>query len=122
MGLFRRRYTLRRHSASKTVDGYSASGYSDVTVSLNVQPLSSDELLALPEGERTVERVKTFGADKLLTADEHSGTPGDWLLYDGKWYECKSCVHWLHTPLAHYEAEWVISAEQRIESPEEDDK
>jgi hypothetical protein len=71
----------------------------------------------LPEGERTVARVKTFGADSLISADEHSKTPGDLLYYDGKWYECKSCVHWLHTPLAHYEAAFVILADQKKQKP-----
>jgi hypothetical protein len=81
-----------------------------LTVRLNVQPLGSDELSALPEGERTIARVKTFGDTEMISADEHSGITGDLLLYSGKWYECKSCVHWLHTPLTHYEAEWVIRA------------
>jgi hypothetical protein len=43
---------------------------------------------------------------------EHGGRPGDLLYYGGQWYECKTCVHWLHTPLAHYESEFVILADQ----------
>jgi hypothetical protein len=117
IGIFRRPYTIRRHGEQKVVSGYAVSGDSDFTAKLNVQPLSAKELLALPEGERTVARVKTFGSDALISADEHSQTPGDLLYYDGRWYECKSCVHWLHTPLAHYEAVFVILADQKKQKP-----
>jgi hypothetical protein len=117
IGIFRRPYTIRRHGEQKVVNGYAVSGSSDFTALLNIQPLSAKELLALPEGERTIARVKTFGADALISADEHSETPGDLLCYDGSWYECKSCVHWLHTLLTHYEAEFVILADQTAQDP-----
>ncbi len=117
IGIFRRPYTVRRHGKQTMVNGYAVSGNTDLTFKLNVQPLSPDELLALPEGERSVARVKTFGADELIPADEHSGTPGDLLFFSRKWYECKSCVSWLHTPLKHYEAEFVILADQSGQSP-----
>jgi hypothetical protein len=117
IGIFRRPYTIRRRGEQKLVKGYAVSGDSEFTAMLNIQPLSAKELLALPEGERTVGRVKSFGADALLSADEHSRTPGDLLYYSGKWYECKSCVHWTHTPLAHYESEFVILADQKKQKP-----
>jgi hypothetical protein len=117
IGIFRQPYTIRRHGAQTITNGYAVSGDADITVKLNVQPLSADELLALPEGERSVARVKTFGADALISADEHSGTPGDLLYFSDRWYECKSCVHWLHTPLKHYEAEFVILADQSAAEP-----
>ncbi len=117
IGIFRRPYTVRRHDKQKFVNGYAVNGSADLTFMLNVQPLSSDELLALPEGERSVARVKTFGADRLIPADEHSGTPGDLLFVSGKWYECKSCIHWQHTPLKHYEGEFVVLADQSGQKP-----
>jgi hypothetical protein len=91
--------------------------YTDLSVNLNVQPLSKNELQALPEGERTIKRVKTFGMDALVSADEHMQTAADLLFYDGLWYECKTCVHWLHTPLTHYEAEFVVLSDQSSEPP-----
>ena len=117
IGIFRRPYTVRRRSEQRIINGYAVRDSSDFTIMLNVQPLSANELLALPEGERTVKRVKTYGADELISADEHGGRPGDMLYYDGQWYECKTCVHWLHTPLAHYEAEFVIVANQSGHHP-----
>lgn len=116
-GIFRRPYTVRRRGEQRIIDGYAVRDSSDFTAMLNVQPLSADELLALPEGERTVRRVKAFGADGLISADEHGGRPGDLLYYDGRWYECKTCVHWLHTPLAHYESEFVILADWQGQPP-----
>ena len=117
IGIFRRPYTIRRHGKQEIINGYPVSTDIEFTAKLNVQPLSADELLALPEGERTVARVKTFGADELRPADEHDGTPGDLLFFFGKWYECKSCVNWQHTPLKHYEAEFVILADQTGQKP-----
>ena len=54
IGIFRRPYTVRRHGKQAIVNGYAVSDSTDFTFKLNVQPLSSDELLALPEGERHV--------------------------------------------------------------------
>lgn len=116
ISIFRRPYTVRRRGEQRIIDGYAVRDSSDFTAMLNVQPMSANELLALPEGERTVKRVKTFGADELISSDEHGGRPGDLLFLDGQWYECKSCVHWLHTPLAHYEAAFVILADQSVQS------
>jgi hypothetical protein len=117
IGIFHRPYTIRRRGEQKVVNGYAVSGNSEFTARLNIQPLSADELLALPEGERSIARVKSFGTAALISADEYSQTLGDLLYYDGRWYECKSCVHWLHTPLTHYEAEFVILADQSKQKP-----
>jgi hypothetical protein len=84
---------------------------------LDVQPLSSNELLVLPEGDRTVKRIKSYGADRLTSADENAGTRGDRLYYKEQWYECKSSVGWDHTILAHYRSEFVLLANQSNEPP-----
>lgn len=117
--LFRRPYTIRRRGEQKIVNGYTISDNSEFTVRLNIQPLSKNDLLALPEGKKTIARIKSFGADALISSDEQNGTPGDLLYYGGKWYECCSCVGWLHTPLNHYEAEFVILSDQSKEKPPE---
>jgi len=108
IGLFKKSYTIRQHKAQTVVKGYASAPYSDTLIRLNVQPLSSNELLALPEGERTVKRVKSFGPDKLTSADDFEGVPGDRLFYNGRWYECTSSVMWDHTILAHYRSDFVI--------------
>ena len=108
IGLFKKPYTVRQHKAQTVVNGYASAPYADTVMRLNVQPLSSDELLALPDGERTVKRVKSFGPDRLTAADEFDGIPGDRLFYNGRWWECTSSVMWDHTILAHYRSDFVI--------------
>lgn len=107
-GFFKHQYVIRRFGEETIERGYSApGGYEDTVVSLNVQPLSSDDLQALPEGLRTVKHVKTVGGDEFTPADEEHGVQGDRLFYEGKWYECTSCQKWDHTLLSHYEAEFA---------------
>ena len=107
-GFFKHQYVARRLKPDTNHGGYSApGGHEDFLVTLNVQPLSSDELQALPEGQRTVKRIKAIGETKFQPADEETGTEGDRLYYGGKWYECKSCHTWDHTILAHTEAEFA---------------
>jgi hypothetical protein len=93
-------------------DGYAAAAFTDTLTRLNVQPLTPNDLKALPEGDRTVKRIKSFGPDRLTSADEWGGVPGDRLFYHGHWYECVSCVQWHHTILAHFRSNFVICKEQ----------
>lgn len=107
IGIFRRAFVLRRFGEEQTVDGYGRAPYTDQVVSLNVQPLSSDELQALPEGESRNKRMRAFGDTVLTPADRSAGTRGDWLFYQGNmdpvghWYECVSSQGWDHTMLSH---------------------
>ena len=84
IGLFKKPYTVRQHGKQAVVNGYAAATYTDTVMRLDVQPLTPDELMALPEGERTVKRVKTFGGKKLTSADGFEGIPGDCLFYNGR--------------------------------------
>jgi hypothetical protein len=109
LGLFKKPYTVRVYTAPQTITrGYASAPYSDKTMRLDVQPLTPDELLALPDGDRTEKRVKSFGPDKLTSADEFEGIPGVRLFYNGQWYECKSSVMRDHTILSHYRSDFVI--------------
>ena len=108
IGLFKRLYNLRSYAAQTIVNGYASATYSDSVKRFDVQPLTPDELMALPEGERTVKRIKTFGPDRLTSADEFEGIPGDRLFYNGNWFECTSSVMWDHTILSHYRSDFVL--------------
>ena len=98
LGIFRRAFVVRRFGEENIVDGYGVSEYKDFIASLNVQPLSKDELQALPEGENTVKRMKAFGDLVFHTADRSAGRRADWLFYQGRmdpeghWYECVSSL------------------------------
>jgi len=111
LGLFKKPYPVRVYEAQVIVNGYASSPYHDVTMSLDVQPFTPDELMALPEGERTIKRVKSFGSAKLASANEYEGIPGVRLFYSGQWYECVSSVKWDHTILSHYRSDFTILPE-----------
>ena len=110
INIFRKPYIVRRFGEQQIVDGYPAANYSDFKTFLNVQPLSNNDLQSLPEGERTVKRIKSYGAEKLQSSDENTGVSGDRLYYHGFWYECKSSVAWDYSlfSLAHFESMFVI--------------
>ena len=117
IGLFKKKYTVRQYGQQQNVDGYYSAPYSDTVMLLNVQPLTPDELKALPEGEKTVKRLKSYGKAKMQSADEFVGIPGDRLFYQGLWYECVSSNMWDHTPLAHYESKYVLLPPTEQEEP-----
>ena len=81
--IFRRSFTIRHFGDEEIVDGYGYATYEDREVLLNVQPLSADELQALPEGERRTKRLKAYGNYTFTTADQSTGKRGDWLFYCG---------------------------------------
>lgn len=111
--MFKRKYVLRRYG-SETAEGVP---YTDMTIPLNVQPVSAADLQVLPEGERSTKRLKAFGPDAVRTADHNADTPGDRLWYRGRWYECESADVWDHTPLAHCESQWVAVPENAPPEP-----
>ena len=119
LGLFKKPYTVRVYTAQTIVKGYASAPYADAVMRLNVQPLTPDEIMALPEGERTVKRVKSYGPDKLTSADEFKGVPGARLFYNGQWYSCLSSVMWDHTMLSHYRSDFVILPEREQMPPPE---
>lgn len=116
MDIWRKNYILRRHEKQEFYRGYAASsGYADYVVLLNVQT-ESNSATPTEQGIRRTQRIKTYGAFPVTTADQTEGVKGDMLYFNGKWYECVASVHYEHTPLAHYESEFV-SVSEAIEPP-----
>lgn len=117
LGIFRRKFVIRRFGEESMVMGCGVAPFSDVVASLNVQPLSKDELKALPEGEHRVKRMKAYGDMVLNPADQSAGKRGDWLFYqgnmdpEGHWYECVSSIGWDHTMLHHCKSEFIRVSE-----------
>lgn len=101
---------MRRFEEQKIVNGYPVAEYYDFKTILNVQQLTPHELQALPEGQRTIKNIKSYGADKFSSADENTSRNGDRLYYRGYWYECKSSNQWEYNlfSLAHFESIFVI--------------
>ena len=117
--IFRRPYTIRKHGPQTVIDGYASANYADSVIRLNVQPQAPDDMDATPSGDKTVKQLKSWGSDKLTSANEYDGIPGDLLFYGGIWYECTSSVMWDHTMLAHYQSDFVAwPAEKQPPPPE----
>lgn len=116
---FKSSYTIRRFSSKGTeiIDGYSHTFYKDIDgIILDVQPDGQDNVQANEEGERRSRKLKTYGDFHLTSANQATGQRGDWLLYEGSWYECVSAVIWEHTRLAHCRGEFVEVPASEINS------
>lgn len=105
--LFNKDYWLRRFGEQREVKGYLTAGYQDYVVSLNVHPMGSDALQALPEGERSVKHLEAHGDYDLVVANKGANQKGDLLYYHGNWYECTASQLFDHTVLSHYNYQFV---------------
>lgn len=103
LDIFKKPYTLRRFERMELIRGRSHAKYIDSTVMLDVQPLSSTELMALPEGIRRSKNIKAIGRVTIRTADEKAGTLADRICYRGEWYECIGSDVWGNTPVGQTE-------------------
>jgi len=108
IGLFKKPRIVRKYGEQSIVNGYASAPYEDVSVNLDIQQMSNDELRALPEGERTVKRIKSYGSGKLTAADDTRGIRGDMVFYRDQWYECISSFLRENTFLKHYRSEFVL--------------
>ena len=106
--LFNKNYWIRRFGEPRIIKGYVTSGHEDFVASLNIHPLGTDAMQALPEGQRKVKRLEGHGEIDLRVADEETGRKADMLYYHSDWYECVSCQLWDHTILSHYNYQFVL--------------
>lgn len=104
LDIFKKPYTLRRFEKTQIIRGRSRAAYTDSTVSLNVQPMTSDDVMTLPEGMRRKKNVKAIGRVAIRTADEKAGILADRIYYHGEWYECTGADIWGNTPVGQTEA------------------
>lgn len=116
--IFNKKYIVRRFDEQEIYEGYVTAGHKDIQVSLNVHPLSSDQMLALPEGERRVKRLEGHGTDVLVVADQSKNQKGDLLYYHGEWYECVSAQEFDHTLLSHWNYQFVLVPTDAAGSPD----
>lgn len=115
LDIFKKPYTLRSFGKTEYIGGYPRAEYSDRIVKLNVQPLTSTELVALPEGIRREKNIKAIGKVDIRTADDAAGTLADRLLYRGQWYECTGADVWGNTPVGQTEAVFGLVPATEIE-------
>lgn len=101
MPFFGENYTLRRYGEDKVVNGYPTAGYEDVTVFLDVQIMSDDEVIEAG-GSRDKEMLKVFGDFPIRTSKQEKGVRSDQLLYEGRWFECISSRLSKNTIIRHW--------------------
>lgn len=75
----------------------------DITIQANVQPLRFQEILQLPESDRTKEWLKIYTADTLITAEESDidGHEADRIEWEGNIYKVMSQRHFRMGVLDH---------------------
>jgi hypothetical protein len=107
IGLFNKDYIVRRFGKVNVVNGYVVADYTDIKVSMHVHPLDYNSVMMTPAGERKTKRLEAESNDKLYTSDHDKGIQGDWLYYDGWWYECIKDADYNATILSHHNYQFV---------------
>lgn len=80
--------TIIRKSEGAWVDGYWEDGLdTELIVEANVQPLKGQELLSLPESDRTKDSIKVYCVETLNTLNEVGQTKADLIIWDNKKYQ-----------------------------------
>ena len=59
-----------------------------------IQPMTGEQLLRLPEGERTRERIVIFTAEQLRTTRQSEVAMADRVAYRGEQFEVESVEAW----------------------------
>jgi hypothetical protein len=96
---------VKRRSAGAYTNGEWVEGTENSwTIDVNVQPATPQQLLNLPEAQRTKSAIEVFTEELLKTADVSDKTSADRIEYNGRTYEVHKVTDWsAHTHLAHYE-------------------
>lgn len=78
----------------------------DFIIEGNVQPFRFQEILQLPESDRTKEWIKIFTTDHLITAEESSenGNEADRVIWEGNEYKVMKQRHYRMGVLDHNHA------------------
>lgn len=119
LGLWRKPRIVRRYEASEAKGGYAMpGGATDIVIKMDVQTLKKSHTTS-DDGDYTLQRVKAFSDDQVFTADQLTQKRADCLWFQGKWFECVSCILSENTVLKHYTSEFVQCLTQE-EPPDEE--
>ena len=104
LGLWKRKYILRRFGNAVAGGGYVSESYTDMVVNVDIQ--TTDRSTTTSEtGDRTVQNLKVFTRDEkfeIRPANKERGTTGDWIWFQGRWFECRSSRLSDNTILRHW--------------------
>lgn len=109
MSHFRKAFTIERQAPGTFVNGKPVPGaITNMTIMATVQPLSGDEILLMPEGERKSQYVTIF-TDTLLNAPSTSpvGFYADTILAFGQKYKVLVVEPWQSDVINHYKCKAI---------------
>lgn len=97
--------TVKRYAAGSWVDGvWTAGSQSTLTIKGSTQPARPDELVNLPEAQRTRAAKKVYSEALLRTADETNLIQADRVVVDGEDWEIQQVDTHFENTLAHYKS------------------
>jgi hypothetical protein len=109
---------LRRYGEDAVVNGYPTATYKDISVFLDVQVMSADEIIeAGGSGDKTM--LKTFGDFPISCSKQEEGVRSDQLLYEGRWYECMSSRLSKNTIIKHWTSTFELIPVSTNAEPED---
>ena len=93
--LARASYTVTRFAQGAYENGRFVRGApTQFTIRALIQPTRGQDLLRLPEGERTRELVTIYTTDELHTANAPGGAAADRVTWRGETYEVQGVERW----------------------------
>lgn len=82
------------------------------TLQASVQPVTSNDVQMLPEGQRQREAYAVFTADALKIADDNAKTTADVVTVFGRAFETVHSEAWQNKLIPHHKAVIVLQQEQ----------
>jgi hypothetical protein len=100
---FRKPYTVKRMSGGTRVEGKWIPGtYSDITVTMSVQPVIGRELESINIGRQNLGKVKCYTDDELQISEPKKDYTGDIVIFQGDWYEIIARQPWQSGLINHF--------------------
>ena len=104
--LWKKRRLIRRYSAPELGGGYAVSAHEDFWITADVQ--TTDRSVSTgADGDIGLQKLKVFTDAELCIADERTGTPGDRIWFQKRWFECRSSRLSENTFLKHWTSTFV---------------
>jgi hypothetical protein len=98
---------IRRKQNGQNIKGrwVSSNDYEEVPIEAHIQPAKYNDLLMLPEAERTVKALRLYSQDEIRILREGSdGWPADEFDYSGDTYRVVKVLSYHMGILDHYKA------------------
>ena len=112
MKFFKHKYKLRRFKEVVIEGGYASIPYEELTVLADIQTTDRSMTSGL-DGTTEVQNIKVFCDEEILPENSATGQKGDWIFFQGRWFECKSTRLSENTPLRHWTATFVECLKQK---------